>query len=190
MIRGLRGTVLVDSLGPWVSSSTDMEVDADALCAALVERHGDTVVVSEEVGLSVHPSTAAGRRFRDVLGLVNQAVAARADEVLLVVAGRTLRLAGPSRLMRRRRRVSHSASGGARSPSAGALDWFPFVGAAIGLAVGGDLVVGACGRGLRPPPPPWRWHPTSRSPDTSTSTGWLTPPTGCCRRCPVTGAWR
>jgi adenosylcobinamide-GDP ribazoletransferase len=27
--------------------------------------------------------------------------------------------------------------GGARSPSAGALDWFPFVGAAIGLAVGG-----------------------------------------------------
>ena len=77
VIRGLRGTVLVDSLGPWVSSSTDMEVDADALCEALVERHGDTVVVSEEVGLSVHPSTAAGRRFQDVLGLVNQQVAAR-----------------------------------------------------------------------------------------------------------------
>jgi adenosyl cobinamide kinase/adenosyl cobinamide phosphate guanylyltransferase len=94
-VRGLRGTVLVDSLGPWVSSSPDMEVDADELCDVLARRDGDAVVVSEEVGLSVHPSTAAGRRFQDVLGLVNQQVASHADEVLLVVAGRRLRLAGP-----------------------------------------------------------------------------------------------
>ena len=55
------------------------------------------MVVSEEVGLSVHPSTALGRRFRDALGSVNQAVAACADDVLLVVAGRVLRLEGPVR---------------------------------------------------------------------------------------------
>ena len=66
-----------------------------SLCSALAEREGDTVVVSEEVGLSVHPSTLDGRRFGDALGTLNQAVAAGADEVFFVVAGRTLRLDGP-----------------------------------------------------------------------------------------------
>ncbi len=50
------------------------------------------MVVTDEVGLGVHPSSELGRRFRDVLGEVNQAVAGVADEVLLVVAGRVLPL--------------------------------------------------------------------------------------------------
>ncbi len=95
VLRTVAGSVLVDSLGPWVGAAPAMEVDAEALCSALAERDGDTVVVSEEVGLSVHPSTAEGRRFRDALGALNQAVAARADEVLLVVAGCALRLERP-----------------------------------------------------------------------------------------------
>jgi adenosylcobinamide kinase/adenosylcobinamide-phosphate guanylyltransferase len=69
-----------------------MEVDPESLCSALAERDGDTVVVSEEVGMSVHPSTEEGRLFRDALGALNQAVAARADDTFLVVAGCTLRL--------------------------------------------------------------------------------------------------
>ena len=52
-------------------------------------------MVSEEVGLGVHPSTAVGGRFRDVMGSVNRSVSAAADEVLLVVAGRCVRLGGP-----------------------------------------------------------------------------------------------
>jgi len=67
-------------------------VDAQELCTALKQRHGASLVVSEEVGLGVHPSTEEGRRFRDVLGTLNQAVASVADDVLLVVAGRILRL--------------------------------------------------------------------------------------------------
>jgi len=94
-LRGASGSVLVDSLGPWVAASPSMEVDAGALCAALVERDGDTVVVSEEVGMSVHPATEEGLRFRDALGTVNQSVAACAHEVLLVVAGCTLPLRRP-----------------------------------------------------------------------------------------------
>jgi adenosylcobinamide kinase / adenosylcobinamide-phosphate guanylyltransferase len=97
-IRAVSGPVLVDSLGPWVSAHLEDEVDIAGLCRALTDRRADAVVVSEEVGLSVHPSTEVGRRFRDVLGSVNQAVARCAGEVLLVVAGRTLRLdAGPER---------------------------------------------------------------------------------------------
>ena len=87
------GSVLLDSLGPWVAAHADGDaVDGAALCRALTGRRGDTVIVSEEVGLGVHPSSAAGRHFRDALGTLNQAVAAVADDVFLVVAGRALRL--------------------------------------------------------------------------------------------------
>jgi adenosyl cobinamide kinase/adenosyl cobinamide phosphate guanylyltransferase len=90
----LVGTVLVDSLGPWVASQPHMDVDVDTLCAVLVRRSGDTVLVSDEVGLGVHPSSPSGLRFRDALGVVNQAVASVADRTLLVVAGQVLAL-GP-----------------------------------------------------------------------------------------------
>ena len=86
------GTVLVDALGPWVAGHHDFLVDSRSLVDALTTRNGDAVVVSEEVGLGVHPSTEAGRRFRDALGDVNRAVAEVSDEVLLVVAGRVLPL--------------------------------------------------------------------------------------------------
>lgn len=86
------GPVLVDSLGTWVARAPELEVDLDALERALQSRGGTTVLVSEEVGMGVHPETALGRRFRDVLGEVNRRVASIADDVLLVVAGRVLRL--------------------------------------------------------------------------------------------------
>jgi adenosylcobinamide kinase/adenosylcobinamide-phosphate guanylyltransferase len=86
------GTVLIDSLGTWVAAHDGFAVDVDALIAALTGRAGDTVVVSEEVGLGVHPSTEIGGRFRDALGSVNQRVADAADRVVLVVAGRVLPL--------------------------------------------------------------------------------------------------
>ena len=95
VLRSVPGPVLVDALGPWVAASPGMNVDAGSLCAALTGRAADTVVVSEEVGLGVHPATEDGRRFRDALGTLNQSVAAVADEVLLVVAGRILRLDPP-----------------------------------------------------------------------------------------------
>ena len=84
--------VLVDALGTWVAAHPDLDPDIDGLVAALVARRGDTVLVSDEVGLGVHPSTEIGRRFRDVLGGVNTAVADVADDVLLVIAGRILPL--------------------------------------------------------------------------------------------------
>ncbi len=95
-LRSTSGTVVVDSLGPWVAVM-NLAVDPAELCRALQQRAGDTVLVSEEVGMGVHPASELGRRFRDRLGEVNQAVAAVADEVLLVVAGRTLPLEAPQR---------------------------------------------------------------------------------------------
>jgi adenosylcobinamide kinase/adenosylcobinamide-phosphate guanylyltransferase len=50
------------------------------------------VAVSNEVGSGIVPPTFAGRVFRDVLGALNSQIAARSDDALLVVAGRTLEL--------------------------------------------------------------------------------------------------
>ena len=87
--------VLVDSLGTWVGAQPELVVDIDDLLATLRARTRPSVLVSEEVGLGVHPSTIAGLRFRDALGELNHAIADIADNVVLVVAGRVLPLERP-----------------------------------------------------------------------------------------------
>jgi len=84
--------VLIDSLGTWLARHHDFTVDTDDLVAALVAHRSHAIVVSEEVGMGVHPETAVGRAFRDAMGTLNRRIADVADEVLLVVAGRSLRL--------------------------------------------------------------------------------------------------
>jgi adenosyl cobinamide kinase/adenosyl cobinamide phosphate guanylyltransferase len=90
------GPVLVDSLGTWVAAHDDLAPDVEALVTALRARAaravGPTVLVTEEVGMGVHPPTDVGRRFADALGALNREVAAACDRVLLVVAGRVLPL--------------------------------------------------------------------------------------------------
>ena len=108
-------TVLVDSLTLWLTSAMDAvcawDDEAwsqgtarralDRLVSELVNAYKNSarsvVVVSDEVGLSVVPESAGTRRFRDELGRLNQAIAAAADEVALVVAGIPMRLKPGSR---------------------------------------------------------------------------------------------
>jgi len=91
-LAGVVGTALVDSLGTWVAGHEQFAPDLDALRQVLGARRDHTVVVSDEVGLGVHPSSSVGRRFRDALGLANRALAATADHVVFVAAGHALRL--------------------------------------------------------------------------------------------------
>ncbi len=63
--------------------------------SAASERTDPTVAITNEVGLGVHPETDLGRRYRDVLGRVNQAWAEVSDPALLLVAGRAVRLDDP-----------------------------------------------------------------------------------------------
>ena|SRR5215467_12721719 len=83
--------VLVDCLTLWLSNrmlvGADVEADAARLEAALNNRLGPVVLVSNEVGSSIVPDNALARRFRDLQGRLNQRVAARADRVVLMVAG-------------------------------------------------------------------------------------------------------
>jgi adenosylcobinamide kinase/adenosylcobinamide-phosphate guanylyltransferase len=56
-------------------------------------RHGVTVLlVTNEVGYGIVPENQLARIFRDIAGRINQAIAARADEVYLIVCGLPLKI--------------------------------------------------------------------------------------------------
>jgi adenosyl cobinamide kinase/adenosyl cobinamide phosphate guanylyltransferase len=85
--------VVIDCITVWVSNLMERGDDdalvlaaADDLAKMLRERLVWVILVSNEVGQGVHPPTELGRRFRDLLGLVNQRLAAAADRVTLMVA--------------------------------------------------------------------------------------------------------
>jgi adenosylcobinamide kinase / adenosylcobinamide-phosphate guanylyltransferase len=97
---------IVDCLTLWVNNlqqrgDGDDEVEAAAADAAAVAsgRGAPTIVITNEVGLGVHPPTELGRRYRDLLGRVNQRWAAAADTALLLVAGRAIPLTDPWTLL-------------------------------------------------------------------------------------------
>jgi adenosylcobinamide kinase/adenosylcobinamide-phosphate guanylyltransferase len=69
----------------------------DDLCAELQGASCTVILVSNEVGSGVVPAYALGRRFRDLVGEINQRIAAVADSVLFMIAGLPLALKGSVR---------------------------------------------------------------------------------------------
>ncbi|MDH2326074.1 bifunctional adenosylcobinamide kinase/adenosylcobinamide-phosphate guanylyltransferase [Cereibacter sp. SYSU M97828] len=92
------GPRLVDCLTLWLSNlmmeGRDWQAEAEALSRMLTAQSSPVVLVSNEVGLGIVPDTALGRAFRDAQGILNQIVAAAADEVEFTVAGLPLRVKG------------------------------------------------------------------------------------------------
>jgi adenosylcobinamide kinase / adenosylcobinamide-phosphate guanylyltransferase len=93
-IAAAAGPLLVDCLTLWLSNLMLADHDLDeafhALDEALAAAPHPVVLVSNEVGLGIVPENALARRFRDAQGRLNQAVAARADRVIFMVAGLAL----------------------------------------------------------------------------------------------------
>jgi adenosylcobinamide kinase/adenosylcobinamide-phosphate guanylyltransferase len=106
MLAGARGALLIDGIGTWLAAAMDecgaWDGSAEAasrlaariagLVGAWRQTAAHVVAVSDEAGLGVVPGTPAGRRFRDELGRLNQALAAESEEAELVMAGRVLPL--------------------------------------------------------------------------------------------------
>ena len=90
--------LLVDCLTLWLANavlaSADVDAEIERLEAALTQAAAPIVLVANEVGFGIVPDNALGRRFRDLQGLLNQRIAARADRVVLVVAGLPLTIKG------------------------------------------------------------------------------------------------
>jgi len=105
-LEKLEGTcdgIVVDCLTLWVANrllrgDPDDAIlgESDALARLIGRRRSSFTVVSNEVGAGVHPETATGLRFRDLLGGVNQRIAAACDTVVLMVAGVPLTVKTPS----------------------------------------------------------------------------------------------
>ena len=83
--------VLVDCLTLWLNNlmfnNRDIDAETARLEAVLAARQGPVVLVSNEVGSGIVPNNAEARRFRDLQGRLNQRIAARANHVVLLVAG-------------------------------------------------------------------------------------------------------
>ena len=97
-------TVIVDCLALWVTNLLD-ESDDEILARAgdvadlAAARPGTTIVVTNEVGSGIVPDNPLARRFRDVLGSVNQRFAAVADRSFLCVSGGLLALTPLGRIV-------------------------------------------------------------------------------------------
>jgi adenosylcobinamide kinase/adenosylcobinamide-phosphate guanylyltransferase len=98
--------VLVDCLTVWVSNlmwrgddEGTITQHADRLTAAVSARMAPTLLITNEVGMGVHPETDLGRRYRDALGRVNAQVASGVDRTLVMVAGRAVLAVDPWELL-------------------------------------------------------------------------------------------
>ena len=102
------GVLLVDSITTWLAGVMDeygcwaeppephsdrrLTEALDSLVRAWTATRSSVIAVSDEVGGGIVPPSRAGRRFRDLLGELNQRLAAAAEEVWLVTAGIPQRL--------------------------------------------------------------------------------------------------
>lgn len=89
--RAPDSAVLVDCATLWLTNVLLADHDVPAASAAFVQALAEcaapVVVVSNEVGQGIVPDNALARRFRNAQGALNQAIAAQADRVVVVMAG-------------------------------------------------------------------------------------------------------
>lgn len=97
-------TILIDCLTLWASNLMEHECQdnqrildhTDRLVNALCRVRTSVILVSNEVGGGIVPQNEMARSYRDILGAINQRVAAVADEVVLMVAGCPLVIKHPA----------------------------------------------------------------------------------------------
>ncbi len=134
-LGAVRGTVLVDALGTWLTQLGGFEVDTEALCRTLRSRAEPTILVSDEVGMGVHPPTGAGRRFREPPeSSTRRSRPSPAKRSSSSRAGCSI--VGRPTLVREALGFLTSL-GGPRRPTSETLAWLGPVGALLGLALGG-----------------------------------------------------
>lgn len=85
---------LADAPAETLPAGFEVETRArfDGALSWLLERKGDTVLVTNEAGDGVVPAYATARLFRDLLGEANRRLVGSADSAYLCVAGKLLSL--------------------------------------------------------------------------------------------------
>ncbi|MGQ8335690.1 bifunctional adenosylcobinamide kinase/adenosylcobinamide-phosphate guanylyltransferase [Sunxiuqinia sp. A32] len=95
-------TVLLDCITLWLTNffyDCNYQID-EALEAAkaewtkFIKQDMNLIVVSNELGMGVHPENESARKFADLQGWMNQFIAKQADTVYLMVAGIEVKIKG------------------------------------------------------------------------------------------------
>jgi adenosyl cobinamide kinase/adenosyl cobinamide phosphate guanylyltransferase len=68
-------------------AESDFEAQVANLVRVLAGMRCPVILVANEVGQGIVPENAMARRFRDGAGMINQKMAAGADQVVWMVAG-------------------------------------------------------------------------------------------------------
>jgi adenosylcobinamide kinase/adenosylcobinamide-phosphate guanylyltransferase len=76
----------------WDDLRDDLLNEVKAMVDEMRKMRQSFIIVSNEVGLGLVPEYPLGRLYRDMLGEVNQIVAAAADQVLFMVSGLSMKL--------------------------------------------------------------------------------------------------
>ncbi len=102
--RRKAAVVLADCLTLWTTNillnpdeAERAEAHLEKLVGALSGDGCPVILVSNEVGCGIVPENALARRFRDLVGFVNQRVAAAADQVVWCVSGIPVTVKSPQR---------------------------------------------------------------------------------------------
>lgn len=74
------------------SATAKVLSEVEGIIHSIEDLSANFIVVSNEVGMGLVPPYPLGRLYRDLLGMANQSLAARADEVYLLIAGIPLRI--------------------------------------------------------------------------------------------------
>lgn len=88
-------TVLLDCITLWLTNiffDNQFELDrsldeAKTVWNRFVQKDMNLIVVSNELGMGVHPVEDSARKFADLQGWMNQHIAQQASEVFLMIAG-------------------------------------------------------------------------------------------------------
>lgn len=95
--------LLIDCLTLYVSNyildnvpESYVQAKVKCMMSSLQKAKCDAIIVSNEVGLGVHPENEMALEFRDVAGRANQIVAKESDDVYFMVSGLPLKLKSKS----------------------------------------------------------------------------------------------
>ncbi|MCU7371009.1 bifunctional adenosylcobinamide kinase/adenosylcobinamide-phosphate guanylyltransferase [Paucibacter sp. O1-1] len=88
-------TAVIDCVTLWLTNlfmTHDQDIDRSLAVFkteidAIAKLQGTFIIISNELGMGIHPETEVGRKFTDLQGWANQYVANVAEEAIFMVSG-------------------------------------------------------------------------------------------------------
>ncbi|OIV43959.1 bifunctional adenosylcobinamide kinase/adenosylcobinamide-phosphate guanylyltransferase [Flavobacterium johnsoniae] len=96
-------TALIDCVTLWLTNffvdhkndvNLSLEEAKKEFLAIASQENTTLIIVTNEIGMGVHAATEIGRKFTELQGWMNQFIASKADEVVLMVSGIPVKIKG------------------------------------------------------------------------------------------------